>query len=66
MHAQATPAKPQSPAQQVRAEFQEARRITKVSWSEREVLACLDRAETVALLALGLKPQPTTPTGGRA
>lgn len=47
-----------TPAQQVRAEMAEARRITRVSWSEKEVLACLDRAETVALLALGIKPAP--------
>ena len=49
---------PLTPAQQVREEFAEARRITKTSWSEREVLACLYRAETVALLALGIKPAP--------
>lgn len=52
------PKLPPTPAQQVHAEFQEARRITRVSWSEREVLQALDRAETVALLALGIKPPP--------
>jgi hypothetical protein len=46
----------QTPAQQVRAEIAEARRITRVSWSEKEVLACLDRVETVVLLALGIRP----------
>ena len=54
-----------TPAQQVRAEFQEARRITRVSWSEREVLQALDRAETVALLALGIKPAPAQPEPAR-
>lgn len=61
----ATQQTPPTPAQQVRAEFQEARRITRVSWSEREVLQALDRAETVALLALGIKPAPAQPEPAR-
>lgn len=44
-------------ARQVREEFAEARRITTVSWSEREVLEALGRAEAIALRALGAVPQ---------
>ncbi|MDO9148330.1 MAG: hypothetical protein Q7U52_11830 [Hydrogenophaga sp.] len=61
----ATQQTPPTPAQQVRAEFTEARRITRVWWSEREVLQALDRAETVALLALGIKPAPAQPEPAR-
>lgn len=60
MPTQPTPA---TPAQQLRAEFAEARRVTREAWSEREVLASLDRAETIALLALELRPEPARQPG---
>lgn len=52
------PKLPLTNEQRVREEFTEARRITRVSWSEREVLQALDRAEAVALQALGITPHP--------
>lgn len=61
-----TQPKPATPAQQLRAEFAEARRVTREAWSESEVLASLDRAETIALLALELRPEPARQQGAAA
>lgn len=60
------PPTPTTPAQQLRAEFAEARRVTREAWSERDVLASLDRAETIALIALELRPEPAHQQGAAA
>lgn len=62
-HTRPTPA---TAAQLVSEEFAVARRITRESWSEREVLASLDRAETVTLLALALRTRRPRRTGAAA
>lgn len=55
-----------TPADLVHAEFEEARRVTREAWSERDVLASLDRAETLALIALELRPEPVRQQGAAA
>lgn len=49
------------PVEQLRAEFNEARTIVHEAWSEAEVLAALNRAETIALLAMGEAKCPPLP-----
>lgn len=55
------PAAEPTPAQVVRSAFQEARAATRQAWSADEVIQCLNRTETVALLALELNQRPAPP-----
>lgn len=61
MHeAQSASAHQPTPAQILRGAFQEARAAAAEAWSLAEVIQCLNRTETVALLELELSQHPAT------